>query len=166
MPLELKKVSVDTPISGSPTLNLLLAPLNYAVDFAVVQDTPGEVKISNVTCPTDRPELMRFAVSEVRDIYKGANIDPNLYTPSRRGVSLVVGLSSVYSITDTANASYTAAVPISGHIVLKMPNNQLLTGQMIKDFLARLTDGMFNTGVVDTTRLQSLFRGSLRPKGM
>lgn len=166
MALELRKPYVDTAISGSPALKLDLAPVNFPVDFAVVSDVPGENQITNTTCPTDRPERFRFACSDVKDVYKGSGIDPNLYTASRYGTSVLVQLSDVYSIVDTVDPTYQAALPISGHIVLKVPNNQLVTGEVIKAFLGRLCDGMFNTGVVDTARLQSLVRGSLKPKGM
>lgn len=164
--LTIVKPYVDTPIAGNPTLSLPLAPVNFPADFAVVSDVPGEVQVTNTTCPTDRPEKFRFAYSEVKDVFKGTGIDPNLFTPSRYGASVLVQLTDIYSITDSVDPKYQAALPLSGHIVLKVPNNQLLTGEMIKAFLGRLSDGVFNTGVTDTIRLQSLLRGSLKPKGL
>lgn len=166
MALELRKPYVDTAIAGNPTLKLDLAPVNFPVDFAVVSDVPGENQITNTTCPTDRPEKFRFACSDVKDIYRGSGIDPNLYTPSRYGSSILIQLSDVYSVVDTANPAYQAALPLTGHIVLKVPNNNLITGEVIRSFLGRLCSGAFGTGVVDTARLQSLVRGSLKPKGM
>lgn len=166
MALRLNVPYTDTPVSGSPTLNLGLMPVNFPVDFSVMEDVAGEVIVTNSTCAVDRPERFRFAASDVKDVYKGTDIDPNLYTPSRRGVSVVIQLTDVYSLTDDTNTSYQAALPVSGHLVLKMPNNALLTGDMVKTFLSRLVDGAFTTGLVDTARLQSLLRGSLRPKGL
>lgn len=166
MALSIVKPYVDTPIAGNPTPKLDLAPVNFPVDFAVVSDVPGELSVTNTTCPTDRTEKFRFACSDVKDVYKGAGIDPNLYTASRYGTSVLVQLTDIYSVVDSVDPKYQAALPLSGHIVLKMPNNQLLTGEMIQAFLGRLCDGMFNTGVADSARLKSLLRGSLKPKGM
>lgn len=166
MALSIVKPYVDTPIAGNPTPKLDLATVNFPADFAVVSDVPGEVVVTNTTSPTDRPEKFRFACSDVKDVYKGSGIDPNLYSPSRYGASILIQLTDTYSVIDSVDPTYQNALPLSGHIVLKVPNNQLLTGDMIKAFLGRLCDGAFSTGLADSARLQSLLRGSLKPKGM
>lgn len=166
MALVLTKPYTDTAVSGVTSLSMPLSIVNIPADFAVKSEVTGETVITNLTCPTDRPEKCRFAVSDVADIYRGSGIDANLYTPSRKGISLVVALNDVFNITDSVDATYQAAVPLSAHIVLKLPANSLITGTVVKDFVGRLNDFLFSTGVVDTARLESLMRGSLTPKGL
>lgn len=101
----------DTPIAGSPVLNLLRGSVNFKADFRVKVDTPNEVIVTNLTSPVDRPEKFRFAYSEVPDIYKGTDINPAVYAPSRRGVSVLCQLSEVISVTDSTDPSYRKDVP-------------------------------------------------------
>lgn len=166
MALVLTHPYTDTPVSGVTSLSMPLSVLNFPKDFSVKSEQPGEVVLTNLTCPTDRPERFRFAISEVADIYRGSAIDVNLYTPTRRGVSVVAALTEVLNISDDVVATYQAAIPVSAHIVLKLPNNALITGTEVKALVGRLCDSLFSTGVVDTARLDALMRGSLKPKGV
>lgn len=156
----------DTSVSGVTSLSLPMAVLNYGADFKVKVDDPSEAIITNLTSPIDKPERFRYALTDVKDIYKNADIDSNLYAVSKRGISLLCQLTDTWTITDSTDATYESDLPVSGHIVLKIPSNQLLTSTMVKDFIGRLVAGLFATGVVDTTRLQSLLRGSLIPSDM
>jgi len=153
----------DSAVSGNPTLTLPLAVLNYGTDFRIRSDEPEEVIITNLTSPIDKPEKFRFGMSEVKDIYKNSGIDVNLITPSRRGVSVLSQLTSTYSITDAADPSYEKVLPIGGHIVLKVPANELITATVIQAFVGRLVAGLFETGAVDPTRINGMIRGSLMP---
>lgn len=165
MALHLQKPYTDSPVTGA-VRNVTIGALNFPENFALAQDIPGQVQVTNMTCAPDRPEKFRWALQYVNDIYKNSGIDPNLYTPSRRGASLVCQLSDVYSVVDDATPTYQAALPISGHIVLRVPVNGLLTGTEVREFLLRLVAGLFPIKTVDATALEALFRGSLRPKGL
>lgn len=156
----------DTAISGISSLNLPLSVVNFPVDFRVKVDDPGEAIVTNLTSPIERPETFRFAITEIRDVYKNTSIDANVAAPTRRGVSILCQLNDVYSITDSSDATYQVNLPMQGHIVLKIPSNDLITADVMKTFLGRLVDGLFNSGVVSSGRLASLARGSLLPDNM
>lgn len=156
----------DTPIAGSPVLNLLRGSVNFKADFRVKQETPNEVVVTNLTSPVDRPERFRFAYSDVSDIYKGTDINPAVYAPSRRGVSVLCQLTEVISVTDTTDPSYRKDVPISVHTVLKVPADEDITSAMIQTALARALSGFYDTGLVTTDRIKAMVRGSLTPSDL
>lgn len=156
----------DTPISGVTSLTLPMSVVNFGKDFRVKSDEPGEAILTNLTSPIDRPEKFRFAMSDIKDIYKNSGIDANLYSPSRRGVSVLVQLTDTYTVSDSTDTKYDVALPMEAHLVIKVPSNELITSQMIQDFVGRLTNGLFESGAVNTNRIKSLFRGSLIPTDM
>lgn len=153
----------DTPISGVTSLTLPMSVVNFGKDFRVKSDEPGEAILTNLTSPIDRPEKFRFAMSDIKDIYKNSGIDANLYSPSRRGVSVLVQLTDTYTVSDSTDTKYDVALPMEAHLVIKVPSNELISSQMIQDFVGRLTNGLFESGAVNTNRIKSLFRGSLIP---
>lgn len=156
----------DTPISGVTELALARGLVNFGADFRPVSDTPGEVVITNITSPTDRPESFRIGYSTVADVYKGTAIDPSVYAPSRKGISVLVQLTDTYSVSDSTDADYRVDLPISSHLVIKVPSSEYLTVAMIEAQVGRLISGMFETGSETTSRLQALLRGSLKPSDL
>lgn len=156
----------DTPISGVTALEFPRGLVNYGADFRTVSDAPGELVITNITSPTDRPEAFRFGYSSVADVYKGTSIDPSVFAPSRKGISLLVQLTDTYSVTDTTDAEFRVDLPISTHLVIKVPSSEYLTTAMIQTQIGRLVSGIFETGSEELTRLQALLRGSLKPSDL
>lgn len=161
-----KAVSVnytDTAISGVIERALARGLINYGADWRVKSEQPEEVILTNLTSPTSYPERIRIGASEVADVYKGSGVEPGLYSPTRRGTSILCQLTEVWKVTDTVDSTYEVALPVTGHIVLKVPNNEQITPAMINTFLGRLVSGLFETGSETTTRLASILRGSLTP---
>ena len=161
-----KSVSVgytDTAIVGNPVLNLLRGSVNFGADFRVKQESPNEVILVNLTSPVDRPEKFRFSYSEVANIYSGTDVDPSVYAPSKRGVSVLCQLTETLSVTDDTDPSYRVDLPISAHLVLKLPANENITATMLQTIFARMASGLYATGLTTTSRIDSMVRGSLKP---
>lgn len=156
----------DTPISGVTSLTIPVGLVNYGADFRVKSNEPGEVVITNLTSPTDRPEKFRFAMSDIKDIYRNTGIDPSLYAPSKRGISILGQLTDVWTVVDSADPSYDVALPMEAHIVMKVPANDYITADMVLAFLGRTVDSLLETGVNNSNRLKALLRGSLLPIDM
>lgn len=165
-----KKISVnytDTAISGATKVSWTLPTLNFASDFRVREDEPSEAIVTNLTSPIDAPERIRWAHSEVKDVYKGAGIDPTLYYPSRRGTQILCQLTDVLTVTDDASPDYQAALPVSAHLVVKVPNNELITEEIVLSLLQRLVAGLYETtGSTTSPRLRGILRGSLLPAAL
>ena len=156
----------DTPIDGVTSLELDRGLLNFGADWRVKTDSPGEVIISNLTSPVDRPERIRVSQSDVSNIYTGTDIDPSVYAPSRRGTSVLCQITETFSVTDTVYADYRIDLPVSAHLVIKVPNNENLTAAMVQTTIGRLISGIYDTGSETTVRLAAILRGSLKPSDL
>lgn len=154
----------DTPIEGVSALTLNRGLLNYAADFRQKSATPGkEIVLTNITSPMDRPENIRIAYSDVANIYSGTSIDPSLCAPTKRGVSLLCQLTEVQSVTDSADPEFRIDLPISAHLVIKVPASEYITAADVIAVVGRLLSGLFDTGSTSTARLNAMLRGSLVP---
>lgn len=158
-----KNYSPDTEVPGVSSLSLARGIPNFGADWKVKNDEPNEVILTNLNSPVAYPENYRFGSTVVKDIYKGTGISPSLYSQSREGTNSLCQLTEVWTKTDTADPSYTVALPISGHVVLKIPNDPIITVEDIIGFLGRLISGFYETGSAEGTRLQAILRGCLKP---
>jgi len=140
--------------------------VNFGADWKIKEQEPEEAIVTNLTSPLSFPEKMRFSTSEVADVYKGAGVDPSMYAPSRRGVSLLGQVTEVWTVTDSTDASYQVALPVSAHLVIKVPNNENITPAMVQTLLGRLVSGLYETGSTGTTRIAAMLRGSLLPSDL
>lgn len=157
----------DTAVEGVPSLTFPRAVLNFGADFRVKSNQPGkEVVLTNLTSPVDRPEKIRIAFSDVSNVYSGTDIDSSVYAPTKRGVSVLVQLTETISVTDNADSDYRVDLPVSFHLVVKVPASEHITAADIQTGLGRLISGLFDTGVTTTTRLEAILRGSLVPQGL
>lgn len=162
-----KQISVnhtDTAIPGVTSLSLSRGLVNYGADFRVKKfNTDGELVLTNLTSPTAFPEKFRFAVSPVNNVYTGSGLEPSVHAPTKRGTSVLCQLTQNYSVTDSDDPTFLIGLPISAHLVLKIPDYPLITPVMINTLVGRLVSGLFETGDEGTSRIKSLLRGSLTP---
>lgn len=164
MTTKVTKGYTDTPINGVTALTFDRGLLNIGADFRVKSNDAGkEVVLTNLTSPIDRPEKIRIAYSEVANVYTGTGIDPSVSSPTKKGVSVLVQLTNVLTVTDSVDASYRRDYPISIHAVIKAPSSEFITADVIEENLGRLLSGLFDTGSTSTSRLESILRGSLVP---
>lgn len=154
---------VDTAIPGVSSLDFSRGLVNFGTDFKVKLDEPGEVILTNITSPVVYPEKLRISVSDVANIYTGSSIEPSLYAPTKKGVSLLCQLTEVWKVTDSAVPEMEIALPVSTHIVIKVPNHELVTPDAIITMLGRNLSGFFETGSETSERLTALLRGSMKP---
>lgn len=156
----------DTPINGVSSLKLTRGLVNYRADFKIKETTPDNSVVTNLTSPISFPERHHFGVTEVGDVYKGTGIDPNLFAPSRRGVSLFGKVTEVWTVEDSVDASYQVALPVSCHVVIRVPNHELITPAMVEALLGRTVSTLYETGSEATTRIASMLRGSMLPSDL
>lgn len=156
----------DTAISGVTSLTYPRGLVNFAADFRVKKDGDSEAIITNLTTPVDRPEKFRWNASDIANIYSGTDIDPSVFAPSKKGVSVLAQVTEVYSVTDSVDASFRIDLPVSAHIVIKTPQSEYLTSDILQTVVGRLISGLFETGSTATSRIGALVRGSLLPKDL
>lgn len=139
---------------------------DFDSDFRVKSETVDEVRIVNTTSPIDRPETIRFAYSEIKDVYNNTSIDSSVYAASRKGVQILAQINEVFSLTDSVDASYRVDLPVSAHIVIRVPACEYISSSDILDLVKRLNGALYDQQTVNSDRLQALLRGSLKPTEM
>jgi hypothetical protein len=154
----------DTPVSGVSSLTFPRAILNIGTDYRVKSNNNGkEVVITNLTSPIDRPENIRLAYTDIANIYSGTGVDPSVSAPTKRGVSILSQVTDVLSVTDDTDADYRIDLPISAHLVIKVPSSEYITSAQVQTLVGRLLSSLFDTGSTSTSRLEAILRGSLVP---
>ncbi|DAD52269.1 coat protein [ssRNA phage SRR6960799_2] len=154
----------DTAIPGVSSLTFPRGLVNYPVDFRIASETSGELKLTNLTSPLDRPELVRIAYSVIPDVYKTSGINTSVQPPSTRGVGILCQVTNVYR--DTTIATAPIDLPVSTHLVIRVPAHSSITASLIEAHIGRLISSLYDTGSTGTRRLESLLRGSLQPAGL
>lgn len=155
---------VDTPVEGVTALTFDRAILNIDKDFRVKSNKDGkEVLLTNITSPIDRPENIRIAYTDIANVYNGTGVDPSVSAPTKRGVSILAQVTDVLSVSDDTNSDYRVDLPVSAHLVLKVPASEFITAAEVKILLGRLLSSLFDTGSTSTSRLEAILRGSLVP---
>lgn len=151
---------------ATATRNVVASPINYGADWRVKVDEPGEVVLVNVSCNGATPEMARFAVSDIADIFKNASIDAPSIIPagasfSKKGVSLLI--QATMTATDASGIQY----PVSAHLVLRFPSAPGIASDDMMSALGRALGHVYETGTSNPdTRLAAMSRGALKPVGL
>lgn len=158
--MTLNKGFTNTPISGGTPKTLALDPINFGSDFRVLRNTGDELILTNITSPIDRPERVRIAMKEVKNVYQGTDVSISAQAASRKGVNLHVQLQQNFS---TLEAERVIHLPVSTSITIKIPASEQLTAADVKSSVSRLLASLFETGSDSDARLTALLHGSLEP---
>lgn len=139
------------------------AKLNFAADFKAKKSGDTELIITNVTSPLDRPESIRFGVTDIKNVYNGLDISVAVQAPSKKGTQILTQVTEVISVTDSVDAMYRIDLPVSAHLVIKVPNSEHITGEIVQTLVSRVISSLYVNTKDDTTRINSLLRGVLKP---
>lgn len=154
----------DTATGNTVDIKPTIPSLNWKADYRVVDDGPTEAVVTNITAPISQPEKFRFAHNNITDIYRGTGIDPTMYYASRRGTKFLVQMTNVARVTDSADTSYEALLPFSCHIVVSVPNAEIITSDMVMNEIYRMLGGLWTTTATGRyNNVDGLLRGALLP---
>lgn len=159
----ISKGYTDTVVA---TKSLSIPDLSFSTDFCKKVDDPGTAVLANVTSPLDRTELITFGYSEVRDVYKDQNIDSSVQAASHKGVQILAKVTDVFSLTDSVDPSYRVDLPVSAHVVIRVPACEYISTSDIEKLALRAVSALYDTGAITTTKLANVLKGALIPKGM
>lgn len=154
----------DTAIPENPVL--VRGKLNFAKDFRVKSENGKTLILTNLTSPLDRNEEIMYSVSSIQNIYDKTDIDPSVYAPSKRGISLYAKISETYQVSDDTDAEFVQNLPIKASISISVPASQYITATEVQTIVARLVSTLYETGSESTDRLNALLRGSLKPSDL
>lgn len=156
----------DTADGGVTTKSFTRANLNWPVDFVITSDGDSKALMVNKTSPLDQLEKVRIESSNIADVYKGTSIDPKVYAPSRQGTSIVCQVMDILRVTDSADSAYQVDLPISAHIVLKVPLSTHVTAANVLTVAGRALSCLFGSNDVTESRVTAMLRGSMTPTGL
>lgn len=106
--------------------------------FKYSKDDPGESILMNVAGALDQPNSIRYGVTRIADVFKGSPAAP---VAGQRvdGNSFLVQLAETWKVYDGADTSVQPYyLPVSAHMVLKLPVDALVTGALVETLLLRL----------------------------
>lgn len=164
MPYVVNKNYTDTPIAGAADKTKVLAKLNFSQDFAMKVSGGNEAIITNLSSPVGFPERLRTGYTVHPNVYKNTGLDPNFYPPSRQGVSVLSGITEVWTVTESSDPSFKIALPVSAHIVIKTPQSEYINSADIETLVLRLLSTLYDQNSGSLERITALLRGSLLPR--
>lgn len=163
MSINISTGCTDTPISGVTAPSLTLPVINFETDFRVKSESGKETLLTNISCPLDQIETIRFGYSEIPDIYAKSGINSDFVPGSKKGLNVLAQINEIVKVTDSANTAYMQYLPISAHLVIKAPQSGYITPDVIKALITRLNATLYQSGV---SSIPSLTKGVLTPKGI
>lgn len=156
----------DTADGGATTQSFTRANLNWVTDFVLTADAEGKAMATNRTSPLDQLEKVRIESSPIADVYKGTSIDPTVYAPSRQGVSIVCQVMDILRVSESIDPSFQIDLPISAHIVVKVPLSTYVTAANVESVIGRALSCFYASNDITTDRITALLRGSMTPTGL
>lgn len=166
MPITVKPGYTDTPISGVTTQTFPRGNVNFGADFSIKSCKGNdELILINKTSPIGDSEKFRIAYAEVANVYKGTGVEAPAGQFGKKGVNVLVQLTNTLTVSDTDKGA-AIKLPISAHLVIKVPASEYTTSAIVVNHIGRLLSGLFETGSATNGRLDALLRGSLEPKDM
>lgn len=149
--------TISTPKSIS------VPDLDYSSDFVMMSNEASEVKLGNTTgADILKHEDIRFARSDVANIYTGVNVDSALVLPQKKGIQVMAEISTAYRASNSVTGNE-YDLPCKGRIVLRFPAFSCVTANLVKDLLIRTIAASFDTGSVTESRIMDMAIGALSP---
>lgn len=153
----------DTAVSGVTPPTIATTNLNFEADFRVKSETARDVILVNTTSPLDQSETIRFGYSEIADIYAKSGINSDLVVGSKKGINLLAQITEIAKVTDSNNAAFIQYLPISAHLVIKVPQSSYIDNELVQALITRLMSTLYQNG---SSLLPSLSKGVLAPRGL
>lgn len=136
-----------TAVGGTTLQAYQLPNINWATDWSKVGGAANSTLLASVISPYDAQTRLRVSTSPVANVYAGTGVDPSYMLPTKRGVSMLVQLNLVASVTDSADPKFRADLPISCHVVMKLPMSGYLTESDLEAVLQATFASFYGTNV-------------------
>lgn len=111
--------------------------------FKLLANSPNEAVYVNVAGALDQPNKVRHAVSVIPDVFKGLDIEPDAGQRTD-GLSILSQITELWKVDDAANSSFNPYyLPVSAHMVIKVPVDALITSQVLGNLFLRLAGSVW-----------------------
>lgn len=159
----IQTIFTDTAIAGVTAPSLPIPVLNYDTDFRLKSGSANEVIMVNTTTSLDADETIRLSVADISDIYKNSGITVDLMSDTKQGYSLLLQVTQIVKVNDSANPNYETHLPLSVHMVIKLPKAEAITNDAIVKLVSRVIAPLYDRGV---PKALSMLKGAISPKGL
>jgi len=105
-------------------------------------EQPGEAILGCVDDSRDMPTSIRYGITPITDIFKGTSLSP-VQDQVKTGTSVLVQVTQSWKVTDGAvNDPALYYLPVSAHLVLRLPTDALVTEARVALLLGELIGSM------------------------
>jgi len=130
--------------------------------YAFSKDDPGEAIYSNIAGTIDQPNSIRYGFESVADMFKGTPFSP-AEGQVAQGLSMLVQVNELWKFDDAADTLAPLYVPVSARMVLKVPQDALVTSAVVSALSMRLLGAIFRNGTDSyATAVNGLLHGITR----
>lgn len=126
----------------------------------------NETKLNSLTTGRSYPSTVTFQSNIVGNIYQGTNLaNSPQKLPNKSGTKIYINNMETWSKLSSDDPSYEALMPSIGSIMLRVPNDPLVTPSVVLDFLIRTVANLLagGTGASPEDWLARLLVGSTNP---
>lgn len=130
-------MSVTLAIGTAQTVSgAAVTPLAPAAgDYAYSVDDPGSAILTNVAGDLDQPGTIKYSVSRAPDMFKNSDATP-VSGQRTDGLNILIQVNEIWKVTDTdLGVRY---LPVSGHVVLKVPIDEEVTAATVAALMNRV----------------------------
>lgn len=128
----------STNVTAAQTL-LMPAVGNYRL----LSQKPDEAVFVYASGALDQPNKLRHAVQKVSNAFANTGVAPDSGQRTE-GLSLLSQVIETWKVEDAANTAFNPYyLPVSGHMVLKFPQDALITSTVLEAFMRRVFGSIF-----------------------
>lgn len=159
-------LNTHRPVEASSVTSLLpTIPWSTEYDWSG-NGSPTETKLNSISTGRAYPSSVTFQSSPVGNVYQGSSLaNSPQKLPNKSGTKIYVNVSEVWSKLSSDDPSYEALLPVTGSVMLKVPNDSLVSAEEVYDFLLRVVSTLVagGQGVDPEAWLERLLIGSTNP---
>lgn len=138
---------------------ITLTSLKLMDNYALTEDEPTQVRLSNVTAPIDEPEVATFGCINVADVSSSIK---NLHPPKvKGGIQYQLKLEELLTTTSSEDAEFRVDEPIVAYLTIRHPRSSNISITIVEKVVNRLLSTLYKED--GTTRLPELIRSALKP---
>lgn len=158
--------TIASQVTDSDTTGktLTITDLTYATDYAKIEDTATEAKLANITgSALDTMETIRYAKSDVKNVYTGTTVGASNQMPVKTGVRSLTEVNCLIKATNSVSGEE-YLVPLRAWTCIQVPTASFISDKALEYVLGRLFGATFNNDVTTISREEEVARGSLLPR--
>lgn len=143
--------------------SISLTDVDFSNDFVKSMDEPNEGKLVNSTSTGIIPvESVRFARTEVSDIYNNIGIPGTAKFPTKSGVRVLCELvTSMKAVNSVSGDEY--LIPIKAWTCVQVPSTDVISSTAVEYALKRQFAVCFDTKATSASRIVDIAKGAVLP---